>query len=146
MLGAAPAVLANNARSIKVFGTDDYDNAIILSDTGNSLGFDSAGNPQINGTFGIQKQVLATSASLSGLGGISPGASVIVTLSATGALYGSDVVDFSLDDMNSSPLGNMALCSIGVVIPDLVNAVFVNTDPVNISSNQSGVLHVQVLR
>lgn len=140
-----PSEVVVNASNQSVLSTDSTGNGILFAANGNSFGFDSSGNPQLNGTFGLPKVVGAANITAVFLGGIPAGQLGATGLSISGAL----ATDFFLlafdNQIQPSALGTMAFSCCNVSFGS-VDIAFVNTDPVNASSTQSGNMYILVLR
>lgn len=133
-----------------VIGADGNYNGFIKSDGGNEIGFDSSGNPQINGAFGIPKVVAASSTPANTLGNCPPGQVFGLIVSLSGVIPGDFVTVPIYDGSTSAPfpsaLGAMAFVGGLINSLNLVTLYFVNTDPVNNSNTPSGNINILVLR
>ena len=138
-----------NSGDDSVFGVDANANGLMLASGGNSLGFDSSGNPQINGTFGIPKVVGVGTIDASGLGGVAAGGLAQLMSTAISGLQAGDVILWSINPViPQTALGAMVL-SCQSIYPEPTNTIyfdFINSDPVNPSPAYAGTLYFMVLR
>lgn len=170
---ADPETVVENAAGTPIFGTDSNglpniganaafagSNVINFDPTkgpllvgpegnpGSTLGFDSSGNPQINGTFGIPKIVGQTSVNIGTFGAVQPGSNANQTISLTGVVVGDIILFCPGSDLGQSGwqsgTGGIVFSAF-VFGPDTIILLANNTDLINAYS-VSGTMYLLVLR